>query len=712
MNDQNTRLRSVLSDSDHAARSASASGERLRQPYLHELVTAVRTPVLALSDTDGQIRSGVHGVFRSDRRLLSVLTVRVGGVEPVPAGTATVDANHVRFLGVLRELGDPGADPTVTLERSRRLTADDAVETIAVVSRARERVTSVLEVEVAADLAAMADVKAGGSAPALTATHDDGALTWSGDDGIRVHLVASPAPDTVDGGRLRWPVALSPGERFDVALAVTMDGGPSPVVLPAEPALHRGDVRVVSGDHRLSALVERSLADLDALTAADPLAPADRFLTAGAPWFLTLFGRDSIWAARMLLPLGTDLAAGTLRALARRQGTAVDPASGQQPGKIMHEIRPDATEHEIAHGALHLPALYYGTVDATPLWVSLLHDAWRWGLPPSEVADLLPAAQRAMEWLARHGTAANGFVSYRDESGTGLANQGWKDSDDSVQFADGRLAEPPIALCEVQGYAHAAALHAAALFDAFEVLDGDRWRAWADELAERFRDAFWVRDPDGDYPAIALDADGTPVDSVTSNIGHLLGTGLLNADEEKLVVTRLGAPDMDCGYGLRTMSSRSRGFNPLAYHGGSVWAHDTAITVAGLAASDDPGARAVAVSLVDGLLAAAPAFDFRLPELFGGYPREESPAPVPYPAACRPQAWAAAASIAMVSALAGLDADVPGGTLGVSPLRPSPVGSLEVRGLQIAGQPFDVAIAADGTVSVSPELPGVRVVLG
>jgi len=314
-----------------------------------------------------------------------------------------------------------------------------------------------------------------------------------------------------------------------------------------------------------------------------------------------------------------------------------------------------------------------------------------------------------MDWLVRYGTTANGFVSYRDDSGAGLANQGWKDSGDSVQFGDGRLAEPPIALCEVQGYAHAAALHAAALFDAFGLAGGERCRAWAAELADRFRAAFWVSDPHGDYPAIALDAHGSPVDTVTSNIGHLLGTGLLTADEERSVVARLGAPDMDCGYGLRTMSSRSRGFNPLAYHGGSVWTHDTAITIAGLARVGDPAAALVASSLIEGLLAAAATFEFRLPELFGGYARDDSPAPVPYPAACRPQAWAAAASIAIVSARLGLAADVPGGTLGVTPLRPSAAGALDVRGLRIGGQPFDVAVAADGRVAVSPTPSGLQV---
>jgi glycogen debranching enzyme len=199
-----------------------------------------------------------------------------------------------------------------------------------------------------------------------------------------------------------------------------------------------------------------------------------------------------------------------------------------------------------------------------------------------------------------------------------LSNQGWKDSFDSIQFSDGRLAEPPIALCEVQAYAFAAAIEGAALLDAFGRPGGDSWRQWAAGLRDRFRSAFWVENRLGRYPAIALDGDGRPVDSVTSNIGHLLGTGFLDEAETAAVIRRLAAPDMDSGFGLRTMSSRSAGFNPLSYHGGSVWSHDTAIALRGLAAVGTGDAAPLAASLVRGLLAAAPAFDFRLPELYGG----------------------------------------------------------------------------------------------
>jgi glycogen debranching enzyme len=262
-----------------------------------------------------------------------------------------------------------------------------------------------------------------------------------------------------------------------------------------------------------------------------------------------------------------------------------------------------------------------------------------------------------------------------------------------VQWRTGGLAQPPLSLCEVQGYAYEAAMSGAALLDAFGRPGGDRWRAWAAGLAERFRSAFWVEGPEGRYPAIALDGNGKAVDSLTSNIGHLLGTGLLDADEEATVVGHLTGPQMDGGFGLRTMSSAMSGFAPLGYHLGTVWPHDTAIVVSGMVRA---GHGAAASSLVDGLLAAGTGFDGRLPELFGGDARGDVQHPVPYPAACRPQAWSAAAGASLVAALLGLSADVPGGRLTVAPVTPSPVGALDVSGLRVAGAPLAVRTDARG----------------
>jgi glycogen debranching enzyme len=290
----------------------------------------------------------------------------------------------------------------------------------------------------------------------------------------------------------------------------------------------------------------------------------------------------------------------------------------------------------------------------------------------------------------------DGFLEYIDESGHGLANQGWKDSADAVQWPDGTLATAPIALCEVQGYAYAAAVKGAELLEAHGE-SGDEWRAWAAALQERFRSAFWV---DG-YPAIALDGAKNPVAGHASNMGHLLGTGLLDADEEQTVADVLAGEDLDSGFGLRTLSTAMTRFNPLGYHTGSVWPHDTAMTVQGLYAS---GHAAVASSYVEGLIRAADAFDYRLPELYGGRGLGEESTPTPYPLSCRPQAWAAASAVAVVVAALGIEPDVPGGALVMHPAESTPWRALEVSGLRLGDEVLSVRLDDDGlTVLEAPQ---------
>ena len=681
-----------------APREASVRDE---QPYLHELVTVVAAPALALSDADGQLTgAGATGVYLADRRVLSRLVVGVDGREPATVGGQSLDTATARFVGVVRHLGDPGPDPTVFVERARTISPRGLRETIRLVSRAREPLTCTVNLELDADLADIAEVKSGrptATPPCRPDLDGAGTVRWPVADGIAVIATLSPEPDetrTAPPSQVLagWDVALPARGRWEATVEVTATApGAPPAAAPPTRELWRAPA-VSAGDHRLPALVDRSVADLSGLLAADPVADDDHYLTAGAPWYLTLFGRDSLWAARMALPLGTDLAAGTLRTLARRQGTRTDPSTEEEPGKILHEVRVGPAG----------PVRYYGTVDATPLWISLLHDAWRWGLADADVAELLPNLEAALGWLRE--ATGDGFVRYVDNAGV-LSNQGWKDSFDSIQFSDGRLAEPPIALCEVQAYAFAAAMDGAALLDAFGRPGGDDWRHWAAGLRDRFRSAFWVEDRLGRYPAIALDGDGRPVDSVTSNIGHLLGTGFLDQAETAAVIRRLAAPDMDSGFGLRTMSSRSAGFNPLSYHGGSVWSHDTAIALRGLAAVGTGDAAPLAASLVRGLLAAAPAFDFRLPELYGGESAGGGRRPLAYPAACRPQAWSAGAALVVLTATLGLTPDLPAGRLTLRPMRPSPVGGLTVRGLRLAGRPLDVRLTAAGDAEVLTAAP-------
>lgn len=671
------------------------------QPFLHELLTCVRAPTVALSARDGQIRGGATGLFRHDRRVLSELTVEVDGQPPVPVGYQQSRATSAWFVGVARHLGDPIADPTVRVERHRDVTADGLVEEIVLVNNARQPVTTTLGCRLAVDFAGMDAVKAGRqSTLRRPEQRDRGTLTWR-DPYATVTVQATGEPEVElaadHTARLTWRVELPAHSRFPVTLSATAARTPRGRVntfdAPAGPVWPHP--ATVTGPTDLSRLLARGIADLEALTLTDPDRAGAVFAAAGTPWYLTLFGRDSLWAARFTLPLGTDLAAGTLRVLADRQGTRHDLVTAEAPGKIAHEVRPE--------GIGDLPEVYFGTVDATALWICLLHDAWRWGMPEPEVAALLEPLGQALRYLVEEADAdGDGFLEYIDRTGHGLTNQGWKDSGDAIQFPDGTVATPPIALAEAQAYAYEAALAGAALVTAFGQPptgpDADRLREWAAQLRSRFHATFWVRDHRGHFPAIALDGAKVPVPTAASNLGHLLGTGLLDSEQAATVAARLAAPDLDCGYGLRTMSAEVTGYNPLGYHTGTVWPHDTAIAVRGLAIQ---GQMAVAASLAAGLVRAAPEFGHRLPELYAGTDARAGEAVLAYPAACRPQAWSAAAAVTLVTAALGLAADVPAGTLTVHPT--PEFGSwfpLRFRGLRVAGHPLTVAVDATGRVEV------------
>lgn len=645
--------------------------------------------------------------------MLNELIVTVGGEEPTPLGFDIEGGSHNRFEAAVFSVGCESPDPVVFLTRRRFIGPSGMREEMTLSSLARASLHLQLRLRLSCDLAAIAAVKSGLRVVPGLAEGEGKRLLW-GPSGARiVEATGTPEPDHVDplDGCLAWDLTLEPGAARTFVLAVLRRGADRAVVIPLPRAspieLRAGDpVSVETTDPRLGRLLERSVADLAALTMATSLAPHDAFVAAGAPWYLTLFGRDSIWAARMLLPLGTDIALGTLRTLARRQGTKVDRVSNEEPGKILHELRQETVRHEAfntgpgGEATLALPPVYYGTVDATPLWVCLLHDAWRWGLSESEVEQLIVPMERCLGWIADFGCGDRSFVSYVDESGHGLANQGWKDSYDGIQFRDGRIATAPLALCEAQGYAYEAATHGAELLEAFGRPGAERWRAFADNLARRFREAFWVEDSDGPYPAVALDASGAPVDSLSSNIGHLLGTGLLSAEEAELVARRVGGPDLNSGFGLRTLAASSKGFNPLSYHCGSVWAHDTAISITGLSSISGHFAEEAAASLIDGLLGAAAHFEYRLPELYGGDARSQQCGPLAYPASCRPQAWAAASAVAILAAVVGIRPDVPRGTVAFKPL-PYP-DRLSVGGIRLSGERVAVRLAP----SESPQLIG------
>jgi glycogen debranching enzyme len=405
------------------------------------------------------------------------------------------------------------------------------------------------------------------------------------------------------------------------------------------------------------------------------------------------FGRDSILTAWMALTVDPELALGVLETLARFQATTEDPQTEAQPGRILHEMRfASATSPALDRGHV-----YYGSVDATPLFVMLLGELRRWGLAPELVDRLLPHADRALDWLIHHGDRdGDGYISYQRSSPTGLANQGWKDSWDGIRYGDGRVADAPIALCEVQGYAYAAYLARAH----FARGAGDEklcrhWRDKATALRTAFNRDFWLADR-GCF-AVGLDADRRPIDSMASNQGHCLWTGIVDEDKAAAVADALLSPAMFSGWGVRTLAATEPAYNPVSYHCGSVWPHDNALIAAGLVRY---GFVDHAHAIMRGILDVADANQGRLPELFSGIARDELSVPAAYPTSCQPQAWAAATPLMFLRLLLRLDPWLPQGQVCMAPALPSWLNRLRVERIPLGGLRIGVAVE-DGTTTVT-----------
>lgn len=655
----------------------------------------------AWSGQDGQIRrGGVQGIYCADTRVIDQALLTVNGEEPEAIGVTSAQGASASFEALIRTLGDEGNDPLVSLSRRRTVSTGKLREDIVLRSDLAHEITAVIDVEIGSDFSPMDSVKSGGPAYPVAPVSRGG--RWHASAGAVSSALSAPnATAEQENGqlRLRWEVKIPAQGSVTVGWSVEARDTVAPFTAAETPA--PAALRVRAQDQRLEALAERALADLEGLRMSSKDSPQDTFLAAGAPWFFTLFGRDSLIAARMMLPVDPTLAAGTLRTLAARQGSKNDPETAEQPGKILHEVRRGELRlpADASNAELRLPPVYYGTVDATLLWVSLLHDAWKWGMPEPEVHALLGNLEAAMVWLRDWADAdGDGFLEYIDLTGHGLANQGWKDSGDSIRWNDGSLATGPIALAEVQGYAYQAAVHAADLLEAFGRPGADEWRMYAKDLAQKFHISFWCSDNLGRYPAIALDKDKRPVDGVASNMGHLLGTGILSMEEEDVVAGRLMHPSMFSGFGVRTLDTGNGGYWPLRYHAGSVWTHDTAFILEGLAKA---GHTAEAARLGAGLLNAAEAFKYRLPELFSGHTPDQG-GPLPYPASCRPQAWAAASLIPMMLATLRLTPQGPGTLPTAAASVPTPFGAFSVEGLRAGDRTFRIDVDQDGTPTVTP----------
>jgi len=473
-----------------------------------------------------------------------------------------------------------------------------------------------------------------------------------------------------------------------------------PHVSADEPeAMHRAWRNSSASVETSDVLVERALnrasADLRLLLNSGP-GDGERYVAAGVPWFSCLFGRDSLITSLQLLSVRPQVARSTLMILARLQATEVDDWRDAQPGKILHELR----EGELARAGEIPHAPYYGTVDATPLWLMLLDEYERWTGDLELVDRLWPNALAALRWMDEYGDVdGDGLIEYQRHSTRGLLNQGWKDSGDAIRNRDGSLGPAPIALVEVQGYAYAARRGLARLAR----LRGDQQlSATQDETAERlrtrFEEAFWMDDVQ--TYALALDGDKRQVDGIASNAGHALWTGIASVERAASVARVLTGPDMWSGWGIRTLSSQTIGYNPIGYHLGTIWPHDNGICAAGFARY---GLVEEARLVAGALLEATNHFrEARLPELFCGFDRERSPLPVPYPVACSPQAWAAGSLFHLVSATLGMQPNAREHRLELlRPSLPASLPELHLRNLRVGDALVDLGFSgAEGSISV------------
>ena len=659
-----------------------------------------------LTDQFGDIHADGRGLglYDGDTRRLSVAILRVNGQRPVLLqastgsnyrGTIQLTNPRLERKNVREKVHAESAlaSQSLGIERRRTIGTGGLEERVRIVNFSEHAQEVDMDLELSVDAADIFEVRGWnreerGSHLPIAVRDDRVTFRYDGLDGIRryTHVAFSRAADSIgqneradqpDSGEIRgrWYWMLEPGALAELRwmvwpretpVAPRASRRPVPsaridTLFPEPPhvsgeeagasyhAWHRGIAEIRTDNELFNLAIHRSAADLRLLLNEGP-SGTERYVAAGVPWFSTLFGRDSVITALQALAFRPQLAVETLEVLAARQAVDDDPIRDAEPGKMPHEVRTGemARHHEIPHTP------YYGSVDSTPLWLILLGATVDWTGDLDIAERFWPNALAALDWIDQWGDRdGDGFVEYQRRSPGGLVNQGWKDSHDAIRDRIGREVHAPVALVEVQGYVYEAKRRMAALAR----LRGDEERAMrldreADKLRVRFEEAFWVDDL-GFY-AMALDGDKHPADAIGSNAGQCLWTGIVAPDRARRVAERLLSPDMFSGWGIRTYAAGQKGYNPIGYHTGTVWPHDTSLIAAGLKRY---GFHDDANRLVGRVFEACQHFsDFRLPELFCGFDREVSPIPVPYPVACTPQAWAAGATFLFLETMLGLRA--------------------------------------------------------
>jgi len=665
--------------------------------------------VFLLTDTAGNVppnNPNGFGLYHADTRYLSVYDFSFVDARPVMLlSTAELGFSEEQVLTNPTMLSDDGRVlPRGSLELRRQRVVDDALEeTLHVTNYNVFPVSFDVLYRLGADFADIFEVRGSERkqrGELLPTRVEDGHVVFSykGLDGRNRQTMVgfSPPPVAIDEGQVTFHFVLEHRQSSVVRLLFAIDGhlkapqGVERFVSLAQQYRQWMDstTRVRTDNEFFNAVLERSLADLRMLWHQED---GHCYLAAGTPWFDTIFGRDTAIASMQTLAFNPDIARQCLKTLTRWQGTRFDDWRDEEPGKILHELREDEMT---ATGELPFSP-YYGSIDSTPLFLLLAAEYYPWTGDLELLRELEPSLRAALQWVDTYGDPDRcGYLEYEKRSPTGLVNQGWKDSREAVIYADGTLAKPPIALVEVQGYVYAAKKKLAPLFAAL----GDRplasrLREEAASLKRRFNRDFWLENEN--FFALALDGDKHPADAITSNPGHALWTGIAQRRLGEPVVETLMRNDMFSGWGIRTLSATSSRFNPLGYHLGTVWPHDNSLIAMGFKKYGfEEELNEVATALFD---AARAMSYYRLPELFAGSARTTYSAPVPYPVACRPQAWAAGSFPLLLQAILGLRPNAPAGELLiVRPRLPHWLEAVQVRGLRVGKGEVDLSYRRRG----------------
>jgi glycogen debranching enzyme len=669
-----------------------------------------------VADGWGDLREGAEGLFDNDTRILSRLILRVGQARPSRLSSG-VSQDNVFFTchstnRPLPPMGGKSAPAGVLhLERRRFLWERRMFERIRISNHGVEDVLLPLTIDYAADFADIFEVRGtvrarkGEIAPPTT----DGrrvAFSYMGLDGVerRSCVAFSEPPARMSASRAEFMFSLPRGRTLDLYVECGADrcDTPSPErwrlhALQARLAMRAKRRRGASlrgpRSPRFNDWLDQSRADVALLTTELPTGP---YPYAGTPWFSTPFGRDGIITAWQMLWLDPSLAKGVLTYLAMRQATESSAFADSAPGKIMHETRRGemAALGEVPFG------LYYGGVDTTCLFVALAGAYARRTGDVETIRRLWPNLIAAVGWMRDHGDVqGNGLIAYQRAAETGLSNQGWKDSEDSIFHSDGRFPKGPVALLEVQGYAYSAWQAMADLGRLLKDPAAAEWAAKAESTRALVEERFWLEDEQ--FYAVALDGDGEPCRAIASNAGHLLFTGLPSAERARMVTQRMLSAEFRSGWGIRTLATGQARFNPMSYHDGSVWPHDTAMAAAGMARF---GERRAVAMLLNEIYSAATHFQLRLPELFCGFERLPGEPPIAYPVACLPQAWAAGSVFMMMQAALGVSIDALTGAVDVDdPHLPPGIEHLVLSNLQVGDAVVDLSFdRVNGHTVIAP----------